>query len=1577
VPCTAHTPKPSIDLFFASLAEELGEAAIAIVLSGTGSDGARGIREVRAVGGTTFAQDEETAKYTGMPRAAADTGCVDFVLPPEAIAKRLEATSKLFGTHDLLPESDDVPTVFEQIFDLVRQGTGVDFRVYKETTVGRRIRRRMAATDCASAEEYCALLREKPDEVRRLSQEILISVTSFFRENEAFESLRSVADDIVAAKAKDEDIRIWIAGCATGEEAYSIAILFSEAMKQARSKLKIQIFATDIDTEALSRARRGVFSNDNLVRVSPDRTRAYFTVNGQFVQVNKVLRESILFSSHNLVRDPPFLRLDLITCRNVLIYFKTEVQSRLLGVFHTALRPGGRLFLGRSESAHAADQLFQIADERARIFVRKNVRLPHSLQDRDFAHSITARPEKAIARTRSTLHERVLNAILGNVLPAAVVVDEHLNMLHIFGDVSAFVSVQPGEPNLNLYKLAHPSLRVEIRSMVMRAQRTPRDAVVHAIQMTDATDVAHVGVVSLPRESTDSAQFLVMLRRSEGVSHPSLPMPGGGAERDFQVRGLEDQLAATREHLQTVVEELETSNEELQSLNEELSSANEELQSANEELETSNEELQSTNEELTTVNEELESKTHELIHLNSDLKNVKDSLSYALIVLDEHLRVTLFNPQASGLFELSPGAIGQNLFSLPARLNIGEVRQDIEAVISGNNGFEKQFEGDVYHLMYAHPYRDEGLHRKGAVLTFIDNTKLKQTERRAREFAVQLESSERFAKSTIDALKEHLCVIDQQGIIVAVNSAWSKFIADEESAYASCTPGANYIELWKRAALESKGFAEKFIDGLDKVMSGALDSFSMEYCRTLGDRNQWFEVKISPFLDAGPRYYVLAHEDITDRVERAHLVMLQSRALDSSMNGIVIADAREHGERPLVYVNRAFEELTGYMKEEVLGRDCRFLQGNDRGQPNLGRVRTALREGREERGLLRNYRKDGSLFWNELSLYPITDELGNTSYFVGVQRDMTSIVASEEALRSSLEREKLALAFAGVGMFSWDVRGGHINASEIMLRILGIPGASPNLDQSSFRAIVHEEDRPLLDDAIKLCLAGHDSLDVEHRVLWPDGSIHWLHTKGDAENTGSGLPERLLCLSQDITERKASDERIRFIAHHDALTGLPNRTLLRDRLQQVLNSARRNRAKVAVLFIDLDHFKHVNDSLGHHIGDQVLLSVSNRLRALMRDSDTLCRHSGDEYVVVLPQVHDSGEAAHVAEKIVEALSVPHQIAGHELVVTPSVGVSIYPEDGDKIDVLIRNADAAMYHAKGSGRKNFQFFMPEMNEREQDRLTVTTELRRALDRGELQVHYQPQLSVLDGKLVGVEALVRWMHPTRGMIYPNAFIPIAEDYELVLQLGEWVLREACSQAQAWHSAGLSLPPMAVNFSAMQFKQRNVLAKVSQALHDSQLPPGKLEIELTESAIMHNVQEAADTLTNLHKLGIRLAIDDFGTGYSSLQHLRHFPIDKLKIDRSFISDLPADSNSASIVRAMISLGQSLKLDVVAEGVETAEQLDFLRAQKCSAFQGHISAPALDAATFESFVRDLPPALEEQPHTLAPVSNGDATLQ
>jgi diguanylate cyclase (GGDEF)-like protein len=424
---------------------------------------------------------------------------------------------------------------------------------------------------------------------------------------------------------------------------------------------------------------------------------------------------------------------------------------------------------------------------------------------------------------------------------------------------------------------------------------------------------------------------------------------------------------------------------------------------------------------------------------------------------------------------------------------------------------------------------------------------------------------------------------------------------------------------------------------------------------------------------------------------------------------------------------------------------------------------------------------------------------------------------------------------------------------------------------------------------------------------------------------------------RDVSAARAMALEMIHSAHHDFLTGLPNRMLLSDRVNQVIALAQRHGKKVAVLFLDLDGFKHINDSLGHAVGDKLLQSIAECLVDCVRGSDTVSRQGGDEFVVLLSEVEHSEDAAITARRMLHAVAEVHPVGQHDLHITTSIGLSVFPDDGLDAETLIKNADTAMYQAKENGRQSFQFFKPAMNVRAVERQSIEEALRTALERKELALHYQPKINLRTGAITGAEALIRWTHPTRGPVSPGQFIPVAEDCGLILPIGNWVLREACRQATAWLEAGLPLASIAVNISAMEFRHETFLEGIFAALEDTRLNPKFLELELTESVLMKRAESAASVLQTLRASGVQLAIDDFGTGFSSLSYLRKFPIDALKIDQSFVRQISTAPDETTIVTAIISMGRSLNLRVIAEGVETQEELSFLQAHQCDEAQGY----------------------------------------
>jgi diguanylate cyclase (GGDEF)-like protein/PAS domain S-box-containing protein len=478
-------------------------------------------------------------------------------------------------------------------------------------------------------------------------------------------------------------------------------------------------------------------------------------------------------------------------------------------------------------------------------------------------------------------------------------------------------------------------------------------------------------------------------------------------------------------------------------------------------------------------------------------------------------------------------------------------------------------------------------------------------------------------------------------------------------------------------------------------------------------------------------------------------------------------------------------------------------------------------------------------------------------------------------------------------------------------------------------------------------------LNYEFMARRKDGSLFPVSIVG-AHSVYAGQPASVGTVF-DISAQKHAESKIRELADFDALTGLPNRRLLQDRVAQMLATAQREASVVSMMFLDLDHFKRVNDSLGHSVGDKLLCAFSDRIAGLVRRVDTLARLGGDEFILAMPGFQASA-AADVAGRLVEACSTPFLIDGHELNVTPSIGVSIYPQDGEDAETLLKHADVAMYRAKAHGRNTFQFYAAEMNTTTLEWLLMESNLRRAIKQNELVLHYQPLISLQSGLMVGVEALIRWQHADLGMIMPDRFIGIAEETGLINQIGDWVLGEACRQAQRWIDAGIPLAVMAVNVSPVQFRQIGFVDAVAGALAASGLEAGVLELEVTEGTVMHDADATLGTLSALDRMGVALSVDDFGTGYSSLAYLKRFPVNKLKIDRSVIRDLETDLDDQAIASTIVSMGRNLRMTVLAEGVETREQLTLLRNMDCDMAQGYYFSRPQSAGEITKLLREQP---------------------
>lgn len=565
--------------------------------------------------------------------------------------------------------------------------------------------------------------------------------------------------------------------------------------------------------------------------------------------------------------------------------------------------------------------------------------------------------------------------------------------------------------------------------------------------------------------------------------------------------------------------------------------------------------------------------------------------------------------------------------------------------------------------------------------------------------------------------------------------------------------------------------------------------------------------------------------------------------------------------------------------------------------------------------------------------------------------NMVERAANAEALFEEKERAEVTLNSIGDGVMSIDVWG-HVT----YLNVVGESLTGWSREEAAGRPLaevfrlIDATSRQAVPNPMMLAIKQNKTVGLTPNcvLVRRDGVEAAIEDSAAPIHDRRGHVTGAVMVFHDVSAARALSARMAYLAQHDSLTDLPNRILLKDRLTQSMALANRHRRKLAVLYLDVDRFKHINDSLGHAIGDRVLQSVAHRLLTCVRSSDTVSRHGGDEFVVLLADETHARDAIVSVDKILLALAAPHRIEQHDLSITASIGIAIYPDDGTDADTLMKHADFAMLHAKDSGRNNYQFFKPDMNVRALERQAIEVGLRQALEQQQFVLHYQPKMNLETGAIVGVEALIRWRHPQRGLVAPSHFIPVAEECGVIVPINRWVMREGCRQARVWQEAGLPAMRIAINASAIELRSKDFVAGVRAILEETCLEPRYLELELTEAFLMQESKSTAGVLQQLKDMGVRLALDDFGTGYSSLSYLKRFPIDTLKIDQSFVRDVTTDADDASIVRAVISMGKSLQMQVVAEGVETREQLGFLREHGCPEGQGFYFSHPVVAGEF-----------------------------
>ncbi len=644
----------------------------------------------------------------------------------------------------------------------------------------------------------------------------------------------------------------------------------------------------------------------------------------------------------------------------------------------------------------------------------------------------------------------------------------------------------------------------------------------------------------------------------------------------------------------------------------------------------------------------------------------------------------------------------------------------------------------------------------------------------------------------------------------------------------------------------------------------------------------------------------------------------------------------------LIYVNPAYVALTGYSREEVLGRTpADVLRSGAHAKEFYEEIWNTTASGRVWKGLMTSRRKDGTLFTAACTLSPVKGEDGQTIAFMCLRRDVSAELEERKELRHSLHRYALAAAGANDGMFGWDLGTDELLLSARWRGMLGYPAEELRGVPADWLERVHPSEKVSLKARIDAHIAGEsDHLEAEYRIRHADGGWRWMLCRGLVERDDGGEPLLLAGSQADITRQKSAELRLRHEALHDALTGLPNRVLFEDRLHQALGRVRRTPGRlVAVLFVDLDRFKNINDSFGHAAGDRLLQEIARRLRRAVRTTDTVARIGGDEFTVLLDGVRDADEIAMLSERIQECVRIPILLAGQELIVSGSVGVATSDGTASNTDTLLRDSDTAMYRAKAAGRDRAITFDPSMREEVLGLVEAEHQLRRGIGNGELLLHYQPILRLGDRRVVGFEALVRWERQGHGVVLPGEFLHIAQEAGLMAELEQWVFESACLQIAAWRESG-ALPPgshVAVNVSPDRLMHTDLVDQVAEVLDRTGVPPSALRLEITESSLIGDELATAMVLEQLRDLGVQLCLDDFGTGYSSLSYVHRYPVDVIKIDRSFTSGLPGDHGSEAIIRAILGMSEGLGIEVIAEGVETLDQLERLEELGCHGAQGY----------------------------------------
>ncbi len=1110
-----------IDHFFRTLGEAYAEHAVGVVLSGTGQNGTVGVRRIKECGGLVLAQDPDEAAFDEMPRSAITSGQVDQV----ATAARLGHEVIAYAEHlhrVRLPEShpdslpvDDVQTV-RRILGQLRTRTGHDFALYKRPTVLRQLARRLHVAGLSSLTDYYDYLRRHAGEAEKLLKDLLISVTNFFRDPDTFEALeKEVIPRLFEGKSAGGNIRVWVAGCATGEEAYSLAMLLAEHAAGLTEPSAFQVFATDLSEHAIQTARAGVYPESIEADVTPERLQAWFRKTGAGYRVREDLRERVLFAPHNLLKDPPFAHVDLVACRNLLIYLQPSLQRRVLELFHYALRPGGTLFLGSSETADAAKDLFTLVDKKARLYRSRETeavlsRVPPVTRLRGVPVPPPVEDDAPGPMPVAALHEQLRAAMA----PPSVLVDEAHNVVHLSDAVAPFLQMGGGEPTQNVLRLVRPALRPAVQAALFQVRRnggTVTSGPVH-VEIDGAEASVRLRVVA-----AEASGYTQLVFEAEPLAPEA---PSTAHSPDTRAAVLQQEVAETHEQLQLTIEEFETSREELLAQNEELQSINEELRSTAEELETSKEEAQSMAEELQAVNDELKGKVDELARAKGDLENLIAATEIATLFLDKKLHIQWFTPHVRHHFHVRASDTGRPLADFAQKFGSVRLVEDAQTVLERLEVREREVEveGGAWHLVQVRPYRSVEDRIVGVVVTFMDIT-----ERKKQEAALE-QGAARF-RALVEASAQIIWTADARGKVVEDSPSWRAFTGQsfdewKGDGWAQAIHPADraaVVDKWQRAVAGAQGFETEF-----------------RLRHAPSQRWRWMRARAVPLFtsEGDVRGWVGMNEDVTDTREAADALRQseeQYRLLVESTTEYAMMTLDPGGN--IVSWSKGAEHIFGYAEEDVLGQPGALIftpEDRAAGAPEA-EVTQAAETGcaDDDRWHLR---KNGSRFWASGVMTALREADGTLRGFAKVLRDNTERKQVEDALRASEERLRQALTVARMGTWAYDVGRNIIRLDERAREVFGFDKECASPEEVA--ANVHPDDAGAFEAASAAALApgGSGTLSETHRVVDPDGTVRWVLGQTEVFFEGEGdarRPTRAVGVVLDVTEEREAEAMLR------------------------------------------------------------------------------------------------------------------------------------------------------------------------------------------------------------------------------------------------------------------------------------------------------------------------------------------------------------------------------------------------------------------------------------------------------------------